>query len=454
MAVDSLQDERKKLHEEIKQGFVAEKQLETAKNMLKGLQDKMDANPKHVKGRLIMLQEQVSRFQSDEISFRDTNVVKKLENVKDVELEIAEMKRRNKELELEKRELAVKLVVAKERIAALSNMTEGKIMARVKEEVSTLRHANKELQEQVKRLQEDRFDMVEALVCQRWIHTCLRFEIENHENQTRNTSKCDPRKDSSKKSHEKTEPVMSDPGFDSNFSNSSTESDEMDSTTIDSSPSSQRSSTKRFGAIHNIKRTGIFRRFSMSISPSSPPMPRKNGISTVGTLCDKTEVQDSTKSIEKPTSHRARRVSFNDSVTSVESTYQSMPNSIKEMLEEKEISPVRFGHSATINSGPICSNKLDEVKHEPSSATLIIVKDGLSSGTIGELINNDSINMNEGRRIEIAGDELHSKMPEVLPLENRAKSKSHVLVHLVAALFFIFMLRVYFLHLSARNYSA
>ena len=124
MAVDSLQDERKKLHEEIKQGFVAEKQLETAKNMLKGLQDKMDANPKHVKGRLIMLQEQVSRFPSDEISFRDTNVVKKLENVKDVELEIAEMKRRNKELELEKRELAVKLVVAKERIAALSNMTE------------------------------------------------------------------------------------------------------------------------------------------------------------------------------------------------------------------------------------------------------------------------------------------------------------------------------------------
>jgi chromosome segregation ATPase len=124
MAVDSLQDERKKLHEEIKQGFVAEKQLEMAKNVLKGLQDKMDANPRHVKGRLIMLQEQVSRFQSDEISFRDTNVVKKLENVKDVELEIAEMKRRNKELELEKRELAVKLVVAKERIAALSNMTE------------------------------------------------------------------------------------------------------------------------------------------------------------------------------------------------------------------------------------------------------------------------------------------------------------------------------------------
>lgn len=123
MAVDSLQDERKKLHEEIKQGLVAEKKLEMAK-MLKGLQEKMDASASSVKGRLIVLQEQVFNFQSGEISFRDTIVEKELEDVKDVELEIAEMKRRKKELELEKRELAVKLIAAKERIAALSNMKE------------------------------------------------------------------------------------------------------------------------------------------------------------------------------------------------------------------------------------------------------------------------------------------------------------------------------------------
>lgn len=123
MAVDSLQDERKKLHEEIKQGLVAEKQLEMAK-MLKGLQEKMDASATSVKGRLTVLQEQVFNFQSGEISFRDTIVEKELEDVKDVELEIAEMKRRKKELELEKRELAVKLIAAKERIAALSNMKE------------------------------------------------------------------------------------------------------------------------------------------------------------------------------------------------------------------------------------------------------------------------------------------------------------------------------------------
>lgn len=338
-------------------------------------------------------------------------------------------------------------------------------MAGVKEEVITLSHANKELQEQVERLQNDRFDMVEELVYQRWIRTCLRLEMQNHANQLGKTSKCDSRKDSSKKSHEKTKPVMSDPGFGSIFSNSSTESDETDSATIDSSSSSQRSSAKRLGVIHNIKRwgrskddssavlshsqawssrgnslsrTGLFRRFSMSIIPSNTPMRRTKGISPVGSLSEKIEVHDSNKSLERPTFQHARRVSFNDSVKSVESTYQITPKSVEEMLDDKEISVARFGHSSNMNSGPICSNKFEGVKHEPSSATLTIVKDDHSSGTTEELKNNDSINLHVGRTEIAPGDKLHSMMSEVLPLDNR--DKSHVLVNIVAALFFIFVL--------------
>ncbi|XP_050257732.1 protein CHUP1, chloroplastic-like isoform X2 [Quercus robur] len=464
MAADSLQDERKKLHEEIKQGLVAEKQLEKAKKMLKGLQEKMDASASNVNGSLIVLQEQVSGFQSGEISFRDNIVEKELEDVKDVELEIAEMQRRKRELELEKRELAVKLIAAKERIAALSNMKESKIIAGVKEEVITLRHANKELQERVERLQSDRFDMVEELVYQRWIRTCLRLEIQNQEKQLGKTSKCDSRKDSSKKSHEKTKPVMSDPGFGSIFSSSSTESDEMVSTTIDSSSSSQRSCAKRLGVIQNIKRwgrskddsstvlshpqawssrgnslsSGLFRRFSLSIIPSNTPMRRTEGITPVSSLSEKIEVHDSNKSLERPTFQRPRRVSFNDSVKSVESTYRSTPKSVEGMLDGKEISAARFGHSSNMNSGPICSNKIEGVKHEPPSATLTIVKDGHSSGTTEELNNNDSINLHVGRTEIVPGDKLHSMMSEVLPLDNR--DRSHALVNIVAALFFIFVL--------------
>ena len=339
-----------------------------------------------------------------------------------------------------------------------------KIMAGVKEEVITLRHANKELQERVERLQSHRFDMVEELVYQRWIRTCLRLEIQNQEKQLGKTSQCDSRKDSSKKSHEKTKPVMSDPGFGSIFSSSSTESDEMVSNTIDSSSSSQRSCAKRLGVIHNIKRwgrskddsstvlshpqawssrgnslsSGLFRRFSLSIIPSNTPMRRTKGITPVSSLSEKIEVHDSNKSLERPTFQRARRVSFNDSVKSVESTYRRTPKSVEGMLDEKEISAARFGHSSNMNSGPICSNKIEGVKHEPSSATLTIVKDGHSSGATEELNNNDSINLHVGRTEIVPGDKLHSMMSEVLPLDNR--DRSHALVNIVAALFFIFVL--------------
>lgn len=158
-------------------------------------------------------------------------------------------------------------------------------MGKVKEEVSSLRHANEELEDQVERLQKNRFNMVQELVYQRWIHTCLRFEIQNHQNQSRKTLKCDDsRKDSTQKPHEKTNPLSSDPGFHNISSNTSpAESDEIDSTTFDSSSSSQ--------------------------------------------ISKKTQVEASTKSLETLTFRRARRVSFNDSVRSVESTYLDEPSS-------------------------------------------------------------------------------------------------------------------------------
>ncbi|KAG6675588.1 hypothetical protein I3842_15G110700, partial [Carya illinoinensis] len=295
ITIESLQVEREKLHEQIKEGFVAENQLEMAKKRLKGMQEKIEAKGSQVIGRLMLLQEQVSSFKNDDISFRDTMVEKKLESVKNVGLEVAEMKRMNKELELEKRELAIELIVAKARIAALSKMTEDKIMAKAKEELSSLKHANEELQDQVERLQKNRFDMVEELVYQRWIHTCLRFEIQNHQNKSIKTSKCDSSKASSQESHEKTKPLMSDPRFDSISSDTSAESDEIySSTTYDSSSSSQRSSADRLGVTSSIKRwgrskddrtsrgdslsrSGLIRRFFMSVVPPKQPMLRKTG---------------------------------------------------------------------------------------------------------------------------------------------------------------------------------
>ncbi|PQP93253.1 protein CHUP1 chloroplastic [Prunus yedoensis var. nudiflora] len=260
VTIASLQAERKVLQEDAKQCVLAKKQLEMAKKMIAEMQKKMDSNESSImKGRLLVMEEQVSSFPKDEISVRDAIAEKKLKAVKNVELEVLTMKRRNKELELEKRELAVKLVSAQARISTLSSMTEIETVAKVEEEISRLRHTNEDLSRQFERLQKNKFEMVQERVYQRWLYTSLRFETQIHNS-------------SSHKSHEKNEPLISsNPSYDSPSSHTSSTSlsDEIETTTIDSSSSSsQRNVNKKSGFIHRIKRWGRSKDESDAISLS------------------------------------------------------------------------------------------------------------------------------------------------------------------------------------------
>ncbi|KAJ4713329.1 Protein CHUP1 chloroplastic [Melia azedarach] len=124
-AIDSFQDEVKLLQEEKRQVVSANVELETAKMMLHKLQMKMDSNPMNMKGQLVLLEQQVSRFLcSKETSINSDKIQKKLKAARRVELEFVEMQRMNKELELEKRKLTLNLVDAKARTKALSYMTQ------------------------------------------------------------------------------------------------------------------------------------------------------------------------------------------------------------------------------------------------------------------------------------------------------------------------------------------
>lgn len=120
----SLQAERKNLKEEIKEGILAKKQLEMAENKIVEMQKKMDGNAKDIKGKLLMIEGQVFGFQKDDTSVRDFLLEKQLRDARNAELEVVEMKRRNKEIELEKRDLSLNLFAARARISSLSNMTE------------------------------------------------------------------------------------------------------------------------------------------------------------------------------------------------------------------------------------------------------------------------------------------------------------------------------------------
>ncbi|TQD74699.1 hypothetical protein C1H46_039776 [Malus baccata] len=315
-SIASLQAERKVLMEDVKQCGLVKKQLDAEKKMIAEMQRRMEYSGKDdVKGRLLVVGEQVSRFPKDEMCIRDELVEKKLKGVKNVELEVLKMKRRNKELELEKRELAVKLVCAQTRITTLSSMNESETIAKAEEEVSKLKHTNEGLSRQVEKLQKNRFDMVEQLVYQRWLYTCLRFETLIHSSPSPDTSK----HDLSPSSH---------------TSSTSLRDEITETTTIGSSSSSQSNKIKKSGFMQSIKTWGgrrrrrrrkeeeedmdyssalpskrdLVRRFSTSMVPVKASMLRNGGESST--------TSSSSPSSKAPSLSRVRRVSFSDSVKS------------------------------------------------------------------------------------------------------------------------------------------
>ncbi|KAJ4960523.1 hypothetical protein NE237_020433 [Protea cynaroides] len=153
ITINSLQEERKKLQEEIEKGVSAMKQLELAKR----------------------------KIRSQIVTQGDAKADKNVKILEILELKILELKRKNKELQLEKRDLTLKLIVATSKITAKSSVTASEVVSEMEEEVNNLKIANEDLSKQVERIQRSMFSVVEELVYQRWVNVCLRHEIQNHQ---------------------------------------------------------------------------------------------------------------------------------------------------------------------------------------------------------------------------------------------------------------------------------
>ncbi|BBH04080.1 Hydroxyproline-rich glycoprotein family protein [Prunus dulcis] len=420
--------ERKVLQEDAKQCVLAKKQLEMAKKMIAEMQKKMDSNESSImKGGCC--------FPKDEISVRDAIAEKKLKAVKNVELEVLKMKRRNKELELEKRELAVKLVSAEARISTLSSMTECETVAKVEEEISRLRHTNADLSRQFERLQKNRFEMVQERVYQRWLYTCLRFETQIHNS-------------SSHKSHEKNEPLISsNPSYysPSSHASSTSLSDEIETTTIDSSSSSsQRSINKKSGFIHRIKRWGRSNDESDAISLSDRSSGgnslSKKGLvrrfSTAMVPVKKTSIlrnkgdsgtSSSSPSSKTPTSSSRgrRRVSFSDSVKSTTDQY-SMPKP--------------FDHQRVLMNSTQNYNKIEfegEAQEEDPSSPEVSVP------ATNPTLTKDDTNISEIADTEVGLNKKTMPLPCVdFVAEKENKVDTNNVVGFVAALFLLLFILV------------
>lgn len=370
ITINSLQAERKKLQEQIAQSSYVKKELEVARNKIKELQRQIQLDANQTKGQLLLLKQQVSGLQAkeEEAIKKDVELEKKLKSVKDLEVEVVELKRKNKELQIEKRELLVKQDAAESKISSLSNMTESEKVAKAREEVNNLRHANDDLLKQVEGLQMNRFSEVEELVYLRWVNACLRYELRNYQAPAGKTSARDLNKSLSPKSQERAKQLMleyagsergqGDTDLESNFSHpSSPGSEDFDNASIDSSTSKYSNLSKKPSLIQKLKKWGKSKddlsalssparsisgsspsRMSMSHRPRGPLeslMLRNTSDSVAITTFGKMD-QELPDLPETPTlPHIRTRVSSSDSLNTVSDSFQLMSKSVEGVLAEK-----------------------------------------------------------------------------------------------------------------------
>nr|GLL43464.1 protein CHUP1, chloroplastic [Ipomoea trifida] len=369
ITVNTLQAEKKRLQDEVSKTVDARKELEVARNKIKEMQRQVQLEASQTKGHLLLLKQQVSGLQAKEKEAfkRDAEVEKKLNLLKELEVEVMELKRKNKELQIEKRELVMKLDAAQAKVTSLSNMTESEMVANVREEVTALRHTNEDLLKQVEGLQMNRFSEVEELVYLRWVNACLRFELRNYQAPAGKVTARDLSKSLSPRSQEKAKQLMleyagsergqGDTDLESNFSHpSSPGSEDFDNTSIDSSTSRYSSLSKKPGLLQKLKKWGRSKDDSVFTSPSgslggspsrmsmSHSRPRgpleslmlRNAGDSVAITSFGTAEQEFLNSPETPKLSQARVHDMSPvSLNTVASSFHLMSKSVEGVMDEK-----------------------------------------------------------------------------------------------------------------------
>lgn len=281
--INSLQAERKKLQDDVACGEVANKELEAARGKIKELQRQIQLEAGQTKGQLMLLKQQVIglKAKEEEAGKKEAEVQRKLKKLRELEVEVLELRRKNKELLYEKRDLIVKLDAAEGKI------TESDVVANAREEINKLRHTNEDLTKQVEGLQMNRFSEVEELVYLRWVNACLRFELRNYQTPSGKVSARDLNRTLSPKSQERAKQLMleyagsergqGDTDLDSVVSSmpSSPGSEDFDNMSIDSSSSRYSFLSKRSNLMQKFKRWGRSKDDSSSLASSISGSPRR-----------------------------------------------------------------------------------------------------------------------------------------------------------------------------------
>ena len=278
------------------------------------------------------------------------------------------------------------------------------IRSSIEEEIAGLRDVHEELSELVETLQRNRFDMVQEVVYQRWLHTLLRFEIHDNQRQSRKASRS---KELCEKKHASTSDI-SDLELES-VSSSATleESDEIETTTFASSSSSQSSDSSM--KMKGWRKTKDWcnkissKSRNLGSSPGLISKPGNSGNTPVINLPQNVNTNTTCKLLESPIIPKKKRVSFSDSVQ------LSSRADIQELVE----------------------NAIDD--REKISGKIVELTSNVANSS-----NFDSIEEKEGaRNIIVHSDEVYSRNEHISSMDVRVKI---TMVYLVAFLFFSLIL--------------
>ncbi|XP_045828217.1 protein CHUP1, chloroplastic-like isoform X2 [Trifolium pratense] len=371
MTIKSLEEENTKLQTELTCGASANRELEAARNKIEELQRQIRIAANQTKGQLLLLKQKVSGLQrkEEEAAKKDAEVEKKLKTLNDLEVEVVELKRRNKELQHEKRELTVKLNAAESRIAEHCSMAENEIVAKANTEVGRLRHANEDLQKQVEGLQMNRFSEVEELVYLRWVNACLRYELRNYKAPSGKSLARDLNNSFNPKSQEKAKQLMleyavsergqCDTDLESNFSHdhSSPGSEDLDNAYINSPTYKYSNLSKKTTLIQKLKKWNKNKDDSSAYSSPAIPLsigspcrvstsyrPRntleslmlRNAHDAVAITTFGQKEHGTTHSPETPSLPSLRKVSPSDDILdSASASFQLMSKSVDRSMDEK-----------------------------------------------------------------------------------------------------------------------
>ncbi|KAL8260812.1 hypothetical protein R6Q59_024861 [Mikania micrantha] len=181
LKIESLETDNKRLESQMLNYNKVLTDLEAARAKIKVLQKKLTSEAAQNKERILDLQQRVEKMQKDEdnlIVGIDPEIELKLCRLKDLEIEVNELRKSNSNLQVEKSELTQRL----EQVQILAtSVMEHQEVEKLKTESEHLKNQNEILSKEMEQLQADRCSDVEELVYMRWLNACLRYELRNHQ---------------------------------------------------------------------------------------------------------------------------------------------------------------------------------------------------------------------------------------------------------------------------------